>query len=215
DARELGDSREVLLSYGLWQRRFAGDPDLLGKPLRLDGETYTVAGVMPREFRFATFWVTGAELWAPLPLAARAADRDGSSLRVFARLAPGVSLQAARAEIAGLTARLEREHPRSNRDVRVVSLEEKTVGETRPLLLLLLGAVGFVLIIACINVAHMLLARAASRQRELVVRAALGAGRTRLVRQLLAESLLLAALGGAAGVGLAALGFELLSTRLP
>src|SRR6185503_16299923 len=141
DARELGDSREVLLSYGLWQRRFAGDPDLLGKPLRLDGETYTVAGVMPREFRFATFWVTGAELWAPLPLAARAADRDGSSLRVFARLAPGVSL--------------------------------------------------------------------------LVVRAALGAGRTRLVRQLLAESLLLAALGGAAGVGLAALGFELLSTRLP
>jgi predicted permease len=215
DSRELGDGREAVISHGLWQRRFAGDPAIVGRPLRLDGESFTVAGVMPPGFRFAPFWVTDAEVFAPLPLAPRAGERRGNTLRVFARLAPGVSLDAARAEVAAITARLEREHPRSNRDVRVVALDEKTVGDTRPLLLLLLGAVGFVLLIACANVAHMLLARAAARQRELVVRAALGAGRARLVRQLLAESLLLAALGGLAGVALAAAALDLVATHMP
>src|SRR6266568_5701361 len=123
--------------------------------MTLDSEKYTVIGVMPRSFKFALFWVRGAELWAPLALGSRASSRGGNSLRVFARLRPGITLEQARAEMATITAHLESEYPGTNRNVIVLPLKEKVVGDIRPALLVLLGAVGFVLLIACANVAHM------------------------------------------------------------
>src|ERR1041385_2643857 len=109
DEEQVGHEYEVVLSHGLWQRQFAGDPGVLGRQISLDGKPYTVVGVMPRGFKFAPFWATKAELWAPLVLGPRATDRGGSSLRLFARLAPGVGLEEARSEMAAITARLERE----------------------------------------------------------------------------------------------------------
>ena len=200
---QKGAEHEVVLSYRLWQRRFAGDRNVLGKAVTLNGEAYTVVGVMPREFKFAPFWATRAELWVPLAFGEGIHNRGGNSLRVFARLKPGVTLKQARAEMATITARLERQYPGTNRDVVVTPLRENVVGKIETPLLVLLGAVGFVLLIACANVAHMLLARAAARQREIAVRVALGARRGRMIRQFLAESLLLAAMGAAGGFLLA------------
>src|SRR5258708_7733997 len=171
--------------------------------MQLDNKTYTIVGVMPAGFKFAPFWQTKSELWAPLALGPRASSRGGNSLRLFARLRSGVGLEQARAELAGITARLEQQYPGSNRDQQIVPLRERVVGNIRPALLTLLSAVGFVLLIACANVAHMLLARAASRSREVAVRLALGAGRWRLIRQFLTESLMLAFFGGALGLLLA------------
>jgi putative ABC transport system permease protein len=200
---EPGADHEVILSYALWQRRFGGDRNLLGKTIALDGEPYAIVGVMPREFHFAPFWATHSEMWVPNPLRERAHDRDGNSLRIFARLKPGVVLPQARAEIAGVTARLERQYPGTNRGVEVTPLKEQVVGKIETPLLVLLGAVGFVLLIACANVAHMLLARSAARQKEIAVRTALGAGRARVIRQFLTENLLLSITGGSAGLLLA------------
>jgi predicted permease len=199
-----GRDHTVVLGYRLWQRRFGGDPSVLGRTVTLDGEAHTVVGVMPRGFEFPPFWARGAEMWAAMPLADRAANRTAQSPRVFGRLSPGTSLPQARAEIATLTGRLEQAYPGTNRDVRVLSLDDVVVGDVRPALLVLLGAVAFVLLISCANVAHMLLARAAARHKEVALRVALGASRGRMIRQLLTESVLLASIGGAAGVALAA-----------
>ncbi len=210
DEENPGRDHTAVLSDALWRRRFASDPAVLGRSIHLNGEAYTVVGVMPPGFEFPPFWATGTELWAPLALNERAASRDGQSLRLFARLKPGVPLPGARAEMASITARLERQYPGSNRDVTVTPLDELVVGKVRPALLVLLAAVACVLLIACANVAHMLLARATTRQKEIALRGALGAGRARILRHLLTESLILGAAGGAAGLLLAAGGIRAL-----
>ncbi len=210
---EPGNEHVVILGYGLWQRMFAGRRDVVGTTISLDGSTYTIIGVMPKSFEFAPFWRTDAELWAPLALANRL--NDGNSLRVFARLAPSVTLQQARADVRAVTATLEAREPGTNRRVVVTPLKEKVVGNIRTPILTLFVAVTFVLLIACANVAHMLLARATVRHRELSLRTALGATRGRLLSQMLVESLLLAALGGAAGLAIAAWGIHALVAASP
>lgn len=209
---ETGNERVAVISYRLWQRQFNRDSSVLGQRVSLDGESFEVIGIMPPSFAFAPFWATKADVWVPLPLAGRATERGNNSLRLFARLAPGVSLVQAREDVASITGRIEKENPGAARDVQVVPLTERVVGDVKKPLFMLLGAVAFVLLIACANVAHMLLARAATRQREMAVRAALGAARTRLVRQALTESILLAGIGGATGIALAAVGVRMVAT---
>ena len=215
DAFTGGDDKQVVISHGLWRRRFGGRASALGETLRLDGELYTVVAVMPPGFVFAPFWATESQLWAPLPHAGRPTSRTHNSLRVFARLNPGTSLAQAQADVTALTTRLESAFPHTNRNVRVVSLKERVVGETRMPLLVMLGGVGIVLIIACANVAHILLARAATRRREVAVRLALGATRTQIVRQFLVESLLLAGAAAIVGVALAIVGIDALVALAP
>ena len=210
-----GAEHEVVLSHRLWQRLFNGDANVLGRPVTLNGEVYTVVGVMPAGFQFAPFWATRAEMWIPLAFGDRVHNRGGNSLRIFARLKQGVTLAQARAEMATITSRLERQYPGTNREVVVVPLKEKAVGKVGTPLLTLLGACGFVLLIACANVAHMLLARTSGRQKEIAVRTALGAGRARVMGQLLTENLLLAALGAAAGLLLASWGIQALVALSP
>ena len=212
-----GKERVLLLSHALWQRRFGGDPGVVGQAVRLDGVPFRVIGVMPEGFQFPPFWFTRAEMWAPLPLAVRAADRGGQSLRVFGRLRREAGIARAQSEIDAICARLAAEYPRTNARLtaEVVPLKDKVVGNIRPTLLVLLGTTGLVLLIGCANVANLLLARAASRRKEMALRVAVGAGRGRLVRQLVAESVVLAVLGGAAGFLLAEWGTRLLIQSLP
>ena len=210
EEQDAGRDHEVVLSYGFWQREFAGDRNVLGRSILLNGTAYVVIGVMPRDFRFAPFWATKSEIWAPLALGERIVSRTGNSLRIFARLKAGVTLPQAQSEMRDIAARLEKEYPGTNRDVRVVSLREKAVGNVRSALLVLFGAVVLVLLISCANVAHLLLARSAARQREIAVRAALGAMPARVLRQYLVESLVLALSGGAAGLLLALWGTRFL-----
>ncbi|MBV9500635.1 MAG: ABC transporter permease [Acidobacteriaceae bacterium] len=210
-----GSEHEVVLSDRLWARRSNRDPNILGKMITLNGHGYTVIGIMPPEFKFPPFWATRAELWVPLALGDSLHDRDVNTLRVFARVKRDVTLGQARADIATITGRLEREYPGTNRDVVVTPLKENVVGKIETPLLMMLGAVGFILLIACANVAHMLLARISDRQKEIAVRTVLGAGRTRVISQFLTESLLLAALGALAGLLLALWGTKVLVKLSP
>ena len=212
---QKGAEHEIVLSYRLWQRRFNGDPQVLGKAMLLNGDSFTVVGVMPASFKFAPFWATHAELWVPLPLGDRLHERGGNSLRIFGRLKPGVPLAAARADVAAVTGRLELQYPGTNRHVAVTPLKENVVGKVETPLTMVLCGVGFVLLIACANVAHMLLARTSGRQREIAVRTALGAGRGRVMAQFLTENLLLAGLGAAAGLLLALGGVKALVALSP
>lgn len=212
DEDRPGKERVVVLSNRLWQRRFGGDPGVLGQQVTFDGESYTIIGVMPPEFQFAPFWATNAELWSPLDLTARADNRRGQSLRVFARLKPDVTHSLAQAEVTTIFRRLEQEHPVANKGLvlAVEPLHEKVVGKIRPALTILFSAVVFVLLIACANVANLMMARATSRQKEIAVRTALGASSARIARQLLIESVLIALAGGAFGLLLSMAGMKAL-----
>jgi putative ABC transport system permease protein len=197
----LGKASVVVLSYGLWARHFGNDPQVVGKSLTLDGQSYRVVGVMQNGFQFPR----GVDLWLPSEFDADALSpgaRGAHYLRVMARLKPDVSIDKAQAEMVGISKRLEQQYPRTNTgwSSKLLSLNEATVGNIRPTLLVLFGAVGFLLLIACANVANLLLARATARQREIAIRFSLGASRLRIARQLLTESILLS--GIATGIGL-------------
>jgi putative ABC transport system permease protein len=209
-----GAARTTILSHGLWRRRFGGDPAVVGRAIRLDGESYTVVGVMPDGFEFppgdaASEGLGGSpDAWAPMGLFADDPEMQNRGnhpgLSVIARLAPGVTLERARADMQALAAGIRAQHPENIDDgVTILPLRDAVVGLARVALPILLGAVGLLLLIACANVAGLLVARGTARERELAIRASLGATRGRIVGQLLAESLVLALVGGGVGLLLA------------
>ena len=214
NGRDGAGAREVVLGHAFWQRQFPGGREALGQTLRLEGEDYTVVGVMPHRFDLPE----ESDFWIPLSLtAAQRADRGNHNYQVLGRLKPGVSLAAAEADLHAIETALQKAFPESNagHDVHLLPLDRQLSDAARPALLTLFGAVAFVLLIACANVANLLLARTLGRRREMALRAALGAARGRIFRQLLTESVLLAGVGGVLGVVLAFWGLELMRRVLP
>src|SRR4029453_15311104 len=218
---QAGHAPVGVVSHALWQRRFGADPSLVGKPITLDGTNYSVIGIAPPGFQYPA----KTELWLPplrlvpelFPGQDVTQTRRMGYLAAVALLKPGVLLPQAASEMETITGRLRKQYPHSNnfRFNRVVSLHEHLVGETNKLLWLLLGAVTFVLLIGCANVANLLLASGASRQKEMAIRTALGASRWRVMRQLFTESTVLALTGGAAGVLIAIWGLAANTKLLP
>jgi predicted permease len=210
-----GAAPVAILSHGLWLRRFGGDPQVLGKEILLNYEKCTIIGVMKRGFQFPD---REAELWAPARFTKEELANHGSHyLEVVARLKPGVSLKSANADLAVIAKEMEKEHPDLNAKLGAfaVPLREEFAGDVRPAILMLVGAVCFVLLIACANVANLLLSRAAGRRREMAMRLALGATRGRIVQQMLIESVLLAICAGAVGLLLSVWGTRFLATLIP
>jgi predicted permease len=213
-----GNESAVILSYGLWQSRFGGDRNIINRDITINDAPRTVVGVMPQDFYFSTRIV---ELWVPFSAAKQELNRALGNTNVMARLKPGVNLRQAQAEVDTLAGQLEQQYPENNKDkgMRVVPLQEDLVGNIRPALLMLLGAVAFVLLIACGNVANLQLTRAMARQRDIAIRMAIGASRGRLVRQLLTESITLSLMGGLLALLLAYFGLKslvsLTTDRMP
>jgi putative ABC transport system permease protein len=212
---EPGHTHVVVLGNALWRTRFGGDASIVGRAVTLDGQPWQVVGVMPAGFE----WPLTAEAWVPAEYTTTFThdNRGAWYLSAMGRLKPGVTVAQAAAEMADLARQAEHDYPDMNSKVGMTaySIVDELLGDTKRALLVLLGAVGFVLLIACVNVANLVLARAAAREGELAVRVAMGAGRWRLVRQALVESLLLAALGGALGLALAVGGLKMLHALAP
>ena len=214
DEDRPGTNHVAVLNYSLWNTRFGGDASIVGKTITLDGQSYTVIGVMPRTFQHPP----SVQIWTPLTIdAAYAKDRGIRWLRVMARLKPGVTLDQAQVAMRTIAARLRTAYPTSNKDydVNIETLRHMTSGDVRPALLVLLCSVALVLLIACANIANLLLSRAVARHREIAIRAALGASRFRMIRQFLTESVLLALAGGALGLLIAYWGAHALVAMFP
>ncbi len=213
-----GQGHVVILGHTLWRDHFAADPGIVGRNVLLDGQTYTVIGVMPPKFKFPDW----ADLWVPLAWSnEKRAVRGNHNYMVIGRLKPEVAVQQAKADLSAISARLEQQYPEDDKGwgATVLSLREQIVGDVRPALLVLLGAVAFVLLIACANVANLVLAKTLAREKEMAIRTALGASRAALLRQILAETLLLSLAGATVGLFLARFGIALiqkfLADRLP
>jgi putative ABC transport system permease protein len=215
EEEQFGNHRVVILSYGLWARRFGADPHITGQTIMLNGNLFTIVGVMPKGFQYPDADVA---LWAPLAFAPDDSNntRGNHFLTSIARLKPGVTQEQAKADIVAITAQLEKQYPENaGVGADIASLREETVGQIETSLFILFGAVGFVLLIACANVANLLLARAAARQKEIAIRTTLGANRTRIIRQLLTESVMLALAGGILGMLIAMWGVDALASLTP
>jgi putative ABC transport system permease protein len=217
-----GSSRVIIVSNGFWKSRLGGTPDVIGRTLSLDGEAYTVVGVMPASFSIASWGVTARDMWVPLAHTdEQKAVRDNHNEQVVARLNAGVTVAQANAEMEAISTELERQYPQENAGwgATVIPLQELIVGDVRMSLLMLVAAVSLVLLIACANVGNLLFARALGRRKEIAIRSALGAGRARVFQQLLIEALVLAIAGGVAGLAIAraslTAGAQLLSDQIP